>query len=166
MVGGDFDATCKLFERNGNPQPRSVTLVFSRLIRSLQLIDLPLKGQTFTWSNYRDPSMQAKFDRFLYPTEWDTLCPKSIQVTLPNPCLDHIPIQLTYLDCPMQTKIFRFEYNWLSCDSIYEMSFKSWNSSTSTNDAAISLVIKLHNTRKAFKAWSANITLRIQYPDW
>jgi hypothetical protein len=59
-------------------------LQFRELISDLGLIDIPLRGRRFTWSNARtDPSV-AKLDRFLISAEWSSQFPNTSQATLPN----------------------------------------------------------------------------------
>ncbi|XP_020110396.1 uncharacterized protein LOC109725565 [Ananas comosus] len=49
--------------------------MFSDLINSLAVIDLPLSNQKFTWSNMQHCPTLATLDRFLISTEWDQYFP-------------------------------------------------------------------------------------------
>ena len=44
---------------------------FDDFLVSLELMDLPLKGGSFTWSNSHTPSSMSRTDRFLVSSEWE-----------------------------------------------------------------------------------------------
>lgn len=68
--------------------------LFGELIRDLSLVDLPLKGKTFTWSNKRDLASFARLDRFLISSEWNSIFPLASQSVLPAFILDHSAVLL------------------------------------------------------------------------
>jgi len=67
---------------------------FNDLICELALIDIPLEGRSFTWSNKRDIPMFAKLDRYLISEAWDDNFPLSTCNALSNTLFDHRPISL------------------------------------------------------------------------
>ncbi|XP_073116181.1 uncharacterized protein [Elaeis guineensis] len=115
ILGGDFNATVEDHDRN-NPEHRKCSKAFRALIRTAHLVDLPLKGQRFTWSNHREYPILAKLDRFLITTEMDDRCPNAFQEALSNPCLDHVPILLSLSGLKKPSSLFRFDragYGWM-----------------------------------------------------
>ena len=48
---------------------------FSDFILEQGLIDLPLEGGIFTWSNSREVSSKARLDRFLFSADWEDKFP-------------------------------------------------------------------------------------------
>lgn len=67
---------------------------FGEFVNRWNLIDLPLKGAKFTWSNFRERPTLSQFDRFLYCNEWENLFPRRVRVALPRAISDHTPIVL------------------------------------------------------------------------
>jgi len=65
VIGGDFNATRFISERRGNPSLRSNAIAFNSVIGDLDLMDYPIGGRCFTWSNGRISPSMAKLDRFL-----------------------------------------------------------------------------------------------------
>lgn len=108
ILAGDFNATCKVNERSGYATPRKVSKAFVSFIHESQLMDHPLKGQCYTWSNRRESPILANINRFLLSYEMDDLCPHSCQEALPNPCSDHVPIKLSLLGLRKPKGVFKF----------------------------------------------------------
>lgn len=48
---------------------------FSDWIRNHGLVDLPLRGVNFTWSNMQENLVMYRLDRFLVSTNWLDLFP-------------------------------------------------------------------------------------------
>ena len=97
IVGGDFNATYKIYERNGTPQSRKISKAFLSFIKS------------GIWSNHRECPILAKLVRLLISIDWDDLCPHATQSILPNPCSNHAPIKLSILGLPKVEVPFRFD---------------------------------------------------------
>ncbi len=68
VLCGDFNLTRHQDERRGRPWCAKLMNLFSSLISDLELIDLPLANQQFTWSNMQRNPTLAKLDRFLVST--------------------------------------------------------------------------------------------------
>lgn len=89
---------------------------FLDLIFKLDLIDLPLVGGAFAWSNGRNWS---HLDRFLISTSWKALFLTLVRRLL-RICSDHYPIML---DCEGVTgghRYFKFETMWLKDEDFVE----------------------------------------------
>lgn len=71
VLCGDFNFTRNQSERRGKTWSVKASNMFNDLIRYLEMLDLPMKNQAFTWSNMQTRPTMAKLDRFLISTEWD-----------------------------------------------------------------------------------------------
>ncbi|OAY74561.1 hypothetical protein ACMD2_18612 [Ananas comosus] len=89
VMCGDFNCTREPYERNGKAWSSRATVLFNNLIRDLELIDLPMTNQSFTWSNLQKPPTLARLDRLLVSTDWDLDFPISKVAGLPRVALDH-----------------------------------------------------------------------------
>ena len=67
---------------------------FSYFIFKHGLIDLPLEGGNFTWSNSREVVSRSRLDRFLVTTNWGAKFPSVCQKRLSRLVSDHFPIIL------------------------------------------------------------------------
>lgn len=78
MLGGDFNATLNADESNrpgGGLANRKDFKIFS-------LMDLPLSGGRFTWTNSQQPPLLIRLDKFLISTDFYAHCPAPIQMRL------------------------------------------------------------------------------------
>ena len=65
-MGGDFNVVRFPSERLGSNSFTTAMREFSNFISEQGLIDLPLQGGSFTWSNSREVVSKARLDRFLF----------------------------------------------------------------------------------------------------
>jgi hypothetical protein len=82
---------------------------FSNFISDFSLMDIPLNGGIYTWSNNREITSRSKIDRFLFSFVWADHFGLVNQRRLPRLLSDHFPI---LLDCGRVIggkRPFRFE---------------------------------------------------------
>ncbi|RVW25634.1 putative ribonuclease H protein [Vitis vinifera] len=93
-VGGDFNVIRRSSEKLGGSRLTPSMKDFDDFISDCELIDLPLRSASFTWSNMQVNPVCKRLDRFLYSNEWEQTFPQSIQGVLPRWTSDHWPIVL------------------------------------------------------------------------
>ena len=127
VVGGDLNITLMMEDRNSTSQSEwRTTLQFANLISTLGLINTPLHGRRFTWSNEREQLHMARLDRFLVSDEWNQAYPNSTQKALPNTSSDHCPISLTASTRYNKSRFFRFENCWLRFQQYNDLVKQTW----------------------------------------
>ena len=70
-VGGDFNVERFPSERLSSVFFTQAMHEFSNFISEHGLIDLPLEGGSFTWSNSREVVSRLRLDRFLVTPTWE-----------------------------------------------------------------------------------------------
>jgi hypothetical protein len=90
----DFNVTRYSNERVGVPRSSSAMREFFEFISNQGLLDLPLTGGSFTWSNNQDPPSLSRIDRFLVSLLWEEHLPDLVQRRLPSPLSNHFPLLL------------------------------------------------------------------------
>ncbi|KAK9011087.1 hypothetical protein V6N11_043944 [Hibiscus sabdariffa] len=96
-VIGDSNMVTRPEEKlGGAPFDASLAKCFYEFMDAFCLLELPLKGGTFTWSNQRseDEAILEKLDRNLISLEWSTSFPKAIGILDAAIASDHTPILL------------------------------------------------------------------------
>jgi hypothetical protein len=57
-------------------------ILFNEAINNLGLVDIPLKGRKFTWSNMQDSPLLQRLDWFFTFLAWSTTFPNTIALPL------------------------------------------------------------------------------------
>jgi hypothetical protein len=81
---------------------------FFDFIFMLNLVDLPLEGGQFTWSNNQEDQTWSRIDKFLIFPEWEDCFLEVTQRRLPRLLSYHFPL---LLDCGAprgESKYFKF----------------------------------------------------------
>ena len=81
-IGGDFNVVRFPSKQLGVDSFSSAMLNFSDFISEHNLIDLPLEGGTFTWSNSREVASRSRLDRFLLSSNLEEHFPNICQKRL------------------------------------------------------------------------------------
>ncbi|XP_077225819.1 uncharacterized protein LOC143859029 [Tasmannia lanceolata] len=97
----------------------------SSFILDNQLIDLPLEGARYTWTNKMDSLILSRVDRILISKEWDEAFPCILQRALPRTTSDHNPILLEISDYYGGPKPFRFDLS-LCQSQDFEEKIAAW----------------------------------------
>ncbi|XP_077221629.1 uncharacterized protein LOC143855396 [Tasmannia lanceolata] len=92
IVGGDFNTI--RFPEEKNPVGRITTSMrkLSDFILEHELVELPLEGARYTWTNNQDRLVLRRLDRVLISMEWEEHFQLISQRALPRPIYDHNPI--------------------------------------------------------------------------
>ncbi|KAK9000832.1 hypothetical protein V6N11_081316 [Hibiscus sabdariffa] len=115
----------------GSPFDPGKSRFYFDFIEASSLMEIPIKGGSFTWSNQRkdDGSIREKLDRILSSLEWSMSFPKAIGVMEAAIASDHSPTFLLLHGLPKQVrKDFKFESKWLLKEKCSEKVLESWES--------------------------------------
>lgn len=96
-------------ERMGTGRMTGEMRSFSDWINSQALVDLPLKGASFTWSNNHTTLKVSRPDRFLVSNDWVDLYLEVCLSALLKPALYHCPVLLDSNQERRGLAPFRFE---------------------------------------------------------
>lgn len=89
LIVGDFNLLRKPEDKEG-VDPNEIFL-FNEAISKLDLIELPLHGRHFTWTNKQFPSLLERLDRFFTSNSWTFKFPNTIVRSLVMETSDHWP---------------------------------------------------------------------------
>ena len=127
-MGGDFNVVRFPFKRLGSNSFTIAMREFSNFISEQGLIDLPLQGGSFTWSNSREVASKARLDRFLFFVDWEDKFPTISQRWMSRVCLDHFPIVLEDGSFHRGSMPFKFENMWLKDEGFVDRVRSWWDS--------------------------------------
>ncbi|KAL4184243.1 hypothetical protein AMTRI_Chr10g90 [Amborella trichopoda] len=129
---------------------------FADFIAKNELINTPLQGSCFTWSNHSPNPSLSKLDCFLFSTNCEESFPGSLALALPKPTSDHCPILQDTNAVHIRPKPFRFELAWLEETSLLAL-LPTWWASFSPlvrGRAGYKRQTKLQLLKGSLKTWS------------
>ena len=156
IIMGDFNTPLEDKEKKGGMPPDWESKQdLSNFINNLALMDVELKGGSFTWSNKRKghDCIQVRLDRALISLDWlqSFSCRLSL---LPKIGSDHSSISL--LVSPLVHRRyhpFRFEKMWTSHPDLLD-NIKKWWGIEVEGSAMFRVTRKLSNVKRMIKIWN------------
>jgi hypothetical protein len=109
---GDFNFYRSLNNRNRPGGNLADTFVFNDAIGHLGLVELPLKGRAYTWSNMQSDPLLEQLDWFFTSPNWTVDYPNTEVLPLAKITSDHLPCQIVISTRIPRANIFRFENFW------------------------------------------------------
>src|SRR4051812_19526248 len=158
LLLGDFNYICAPDNRNKPDGSVSDMFTFNDIIRAQNLIELPVKGRAYTWSNMQLDPLLEQLDWFFTSLHWTTVFPKTLVKPLGKPVSDHIPCVVSIETCIPCSKVFRFESYWLLHPGFMNIVRASWNKPVNSTNAAKILCAKFKRLTLALKIWSKSIS--------
>ncbi|KQJ95644.2 hypothetical protein BRADI_3g18275v3 [Brachypodium distachyon] len=86
---GDFNLTLRPSDRSNANFNAADAARFSSCLSSLHLIEIPLLGKSFTWSNQQSSPILVRLDRAFINHDWSSFFPNSTLSFLPRSTSDH-----------------------------------------------------------------------------
>jgi exonuclease III len=113
LILGDFNFYRYAESRNRPGANIQDISTFNEVISYLGLIELPIKGRSYTWSNMQVDPLLVQLDWFFTSTAWTLKYPNTVVNPLARPTSDHIPLVVSVGTSIPKAKIFRFENHWI-----------------------------------------------------
>ncbi|GKC66704.1 RNA-directed DNA polymerase, eukaryota, reverse transcriptase zinc-binding domain protein [Tanacetum coccineum] len=156
VVMGDFNEVRTPSERFGSTFLERHAEIFNSFISNSSLVDIPLGGFNFTWTD-KWGSKMSKLDRFLVSEYFLDIFPNAIGVVLEKGKPDHRPIFLKESVVDYGPTPFRFFHSWLDMDGFHDLVSDAWNNDgiIETN-GMISFKKKLQHIKHVIREWVAS----------
>jgi hypothetical protein len=163
-VGGDFNVVRFPAKKSHSTSFTQAMHNFSDFISAQGLIDTPLLGGKFTWSNGRSIDARSRLDRFLFTADWEDYFGLISQKRLVRLGSDHFPILLVCGSPHQGSRPFKFENMWLKVDDFVAKVHQWWNSYQFQGFPSYILANKLKALKSDLRHWNAeefgNVTAR------
>jgi hypothetical protein len=154
---GDFNMirSPKNHNKPGGDHLRMIN--FNLAISQLGLLEIPLKGQAFTWSNMQRHPLLEKLDWCFVSQAWSVNFPATSALSLPRGTSDHSPWMVNVQINVPKPPIFRFENYWLQLEDFHSIFQDSWSQPLFQPDPAKRLMAKFKRERKAIQVWCKSL---------
>jgi hypothetical protein len=156
LVVGDFNLLRKLENRNRPGGDVNEMLVFNEAISALGLVELPLYGKKFTWTNKQPSPLLERLDWFFTSSSWTTSYPNSSVSSLVMKTSDHWSCNITISTAIPKGQIFRCDNYWLQHPFFLQTAQQARVSTVQHPDKAKSITTRFKNLRKTLRAWQKN----------
>jgi hypothetical protein len=157
LIVGDFNLIRRPENRNIAGGDLNLMLKFNEAISELDLLEIPLHGLSFTWSNRQREPLLQRLDWFFISQEWSVFYPDTHATTMPRDFSDHVPCLISFKSKVPRPKIFRFENFWLHFEEFMTVFQNSWTAQPTLADKAKNLTAKFKYTRKILKDWQRSL---------
>lgn len=153
LIVGYFNLLRRPEDRNREGADVNEMFLFNEAISKLGLVELPLHGRHFTWTNKQFPPLLERLDCFFSSNSWTLKYPNSLVRTLVMETSDHWPCVVEIGTKIPQRKVFRFENYWLNQDDFVSVAIEGWSAIENIVDLAKLLNAKFKNLRRVLKTW-------------
>jgi exonuclease III len=158
LLLGDFNFTRSDENRNKPGGDVNDIFIFNDIIGHLGLIELPLKGRHFTWSNMQDDPLLEQLDWFFTTPSWTTKFPNTLVFPLAKSSSDHVPCVVTIDTLIPKARIFRFENYWAEHPTFLDCVKNSWAKPSHKSNSAAVLAHKFKTLRYDLKRWHTSLS--------
>lgn len=155
LLMGDFNLYRNIEDTTGNIRNLGLLAAFNSFISNTNLLEVPLQGKEFTWSNKRPTPTFSKLDRTFISCHWNTLGTTHTLHDLPTCASDHTPLVLNIKPhINPQRKNFRFETFWLKHQEIHDVVATAWQAPTGSTNPVRNFNQKIGTVQKALTRWA------------
>jgi hypothetical protein len=127
---------------------------FRKFIDDTSLIDLPLIGRKYTWSNHQVSPTLVRLDRVLCSSDWEDIFPNNLLQSAASEDSDHCPLVLGLQSNCFGKRRFHFESFWPKLDGFQEAVNGAWISIDEGVCPVLSFDRRLKATARSLQKWS------------
>jgi hypothetical protein len=132
-------------------------LFFNEIIGHLGLLEFPIKGRAYTWSNMQREPLLEQLDWFFTSSNWISVYPNSIVLPLAKTGSDHVPCVINIDTNIPKAKIFKFDNYWVGFPGFKECVANSWGQISHKNYSSTIVAYKLKKLRYELKKWHVSL---------
>ncbi|XP_038699743.1 uncharacterized protein LOC119997044 [Tripterygium wilfordii] len=151
LIWGDLNEVLLPEDRLGGTHTTNGMNDFGDFVNACNLVELPLAGRRFTWSNSRSMS---RIDRTFVDTDWLFLFPNIVLQGLSKGLSDHCPLLFTLVDLNWGPRPFKFLNCWWDHPDFRQFVCISWAALSNANMETHSIVTKLKLLKQRLKDWN------------
>jgi endonuclease/exonuclease/phosphatase family metal-dependent hydrolase len=123
----DFNFYRSLESRNREAGNMHDIITFNEVLSNLGLLEIPLKGRNFTWSNMQHEPLLDQLDWCFTSVNWISDYPNTLILPLAKITSDHVPCAVQIGTNVPKVNVFRFETHWTDQPGFLEVVESAWN---------------------------------------
>ncbi|XP_077226279.1 uncharacterized protein LOC143859460 [Tasmannia lanceolata] len=154
IIGGDFNTIQCPEEKTPIGRINTSMRKLSDFILDYELLDLPLEGDKYKWTNSQDRLVLGRLDRILLSKEWEELFPRISQRALSRPISDHNPIMLELSEYTSGPRPFRFDMDLCELPDFEDLIKGWWNELNTSGWYGFVFGIKHKHLKVRIRNWA------------
>jgi Endonuclease/Exonuclease/phosphatase family len=157
IILGDFNVLRSQDETTGGPRPLGPMTNFNDLIDELNLVEIPLQGRKYTFSNQQPNPTLSKLDRAFLSSDWNNgplgqFYP--VLIDLPKTTSDHSPLKLSFTRYSQNIpRPFHFERFWFNFSEVNDIVIAAWNLPNPPTNPTKRILTKFKILRAQLTSW-------------
>lgn len=148
LLVGDFNLYRSPADKNKPGGDQAEMYLFNEAISALGLVELPLKGRRFTWSNKQFAPLLERLDWFFTSPSWTLTYPSTFVYPLIMETSDLVSCVVSISTTIPRKSIFRFENHWMEHQDFLSVVQHGWSAPNHLVDPAKIIAHKFKNLRK------------------
>ncbi|KAK3175726.1 hypothetical protein Dsin_032613 [Dipteronia sinensis] len=153
VLGGDFNSVLEPSERIGEGNHTGSMRSFKSFIHEIKVLDIPLSGMSFTWTNFRVHAAWARLDRFLLSPEILNRFPNLVKKGFYRSVSDHNAIGISEPKVDWGPSPFRFFNWWMENKELMLEAIGGWKGCKVGGSKSRILKAKMKATKLSIKKW-------------
>lgn len=158
LIVGDFNLYRNPEDRNKPGADYAKMLLFNDAISYLGLIELPLKGRRYMWTNKQHPPSLSAWTGFSHLLIGQSRTQTLVSLRLSMETSDHVPCLVSIDTSIPKGHVFCFEIFWLDHEDFMAHVQGGWLQAHLHSDATKNLTAKFKYLRKVLKSWSRTLS--------
>ncbi|CAN0929910.1 hypothetical protein LINGRAHAP2_LOCUS37332 [Linum grandiflorum] len=155
---GDLNMVRSLEEvSGGGGRSRTEMNLLNDFIADEELIDLPLSGGSFTWTNFQQQPTLSRLDRVLINSAWESKYIDCTVQVLTRVCSDHNPLLIATSQLGAVRRPWRFELMWLEHNNFGSFLQQVWNAELEGSGGFFRIAKRLKVLKEKLKEWNSDI---------
>jgi hypothetical protein len=139
--------------------------IFNSIISHHGLMEIPLKGRSYTWSNMQDKPLLEQLDWCFTSLSWTSSYPNTMMLPLTKTLSNHTPCSVQIGTSIPKAQVFRFDNFLFSQPSFMEIVQHTWENQVQATNSTTTIAVKFKTLRRVLKRWIkgiSNLSKRIQ----
>lgn len=156
ILAGDFNQVRWIVDRSAANRSFNLMDLYNDFIMDTELVDVPLRNRTYTWSNKRPQPVFSRIDRVFTTNEWAATYPMVTLEAREVVVSDHAPLILTCKGLHQVKKQFRLECFWFKYAQPKAMVAELWSRSEVDQQTILTFHHNTEILHRALKIWHAS----------
>ncbi|WVZ52504.1 hypothetical protein U9M48_003557 [Paspalum notatum var. saurae] len=154
LLRRDFNLIYQAADKNNNNLNRALMGRFRHFLDDMQIKEVPLLGQKFTWSNEQDNPTLVRLDRAFCSLEWEEIFPDAVLQSSTAGVSNHCPLILGLKVSSSGKRRFHFESFWPNLPGFHDAVKLNWEASVSSSCPVERVFLKLQRLSRGLQKWS------------